>query len=289
MNFWALDSYATWGEAACKVAASRGHVARRVSRGSEVSGDGWGFIRLSMEPQTLVVNRQDYAAMAQHLTMVQDPDQVRLYEDKSGQFAQWGEWMPDTWRFTNRDEAMAFARSCELPIVSKANEGASSVNVRIIDKREALLKHVEQVFGAGIVMQRNCVQRGYVLLQRCIPHKITWRVNALGDCRAAFKRYCYPDRMVAQTGNVEPVMSMTPEVESLFAFADSFFAHAGTKWCAIDVLKDGDDWRLLETSEGWPWPSPGTCNDAPIFRSKGRKWLGMFDVMFDELERGVWA
>ena len=62
-------------------------------------------------------------------------------------------------------------------------------------------------------------------------------------------RYCYADRMVAQTGNVEPVMQMTPEVESLFEYSDRFFKHAQTKWCAIDVLRDGDQWRLLETSD----------------------------------------
>jgi hypothetical protein len=288
MNFWALDSYKTWGEAACKVATSRGHVAKQVSRGEQV-GDGVGFIRLSMDPAELARNRQDYAVMASRLTMIQDPAQVRLYEDKSGQFAKWGEWMPDTWRFTVKDEAMNFAQSCEYPIVSKADQGASSVNVRIIDKRASLEKHIAQAFDRGIGLQRNSVQRGYVLLQRCIPHKITWRVNALGDCRAAFMRYCYPDRMVAQTGNVEPVMQMTPEVESLFEYSDRFFEHAQTKWCAIDVLKDGDQWRLLETSEGWPWPSPGTCNQAPIFRSQGRKWIDQFVVMWDEIERGAWS
>lgn len=288
MNFFALDAYDLWGKAACKVAESRGHRARQVRRGSEVTEGGWGFIRLSMEPHTLPTNRQDYAEMSKHLTMVQDEAQVRLYENKSGQFAEWGEWMPDTWRFTDRDAAMALIGKVAYPLVSKADEGASSVNVRILNTRAEAEKHVNVLFGAGIPMIRGLTQKGYVLFQRFIPHKITWRVNAIGDCRAVFMRYCYPDRPVAQTGNVAPVMQMSDEVASLLEYSDRFFSHAKTKWCAIDVLKDGDGWKLLETSEGWPWPSPGDCNEAPIFRSKGRKWSDMFDVMFDELERGAW-
>jgi hypothetical protein len=163
------------------------------------------------------------------------------------------------------------------------------VNVRILESRKEAHQHVAQIFSYGIPLNRRQVQKGYALLQRFIPHRITYRVNALGDCRAVFFRYCYADRQVAQTGNVDPCMEMTPEIESLLNYADRFFAHAGTKWCAIDILKDGDTWRLLETSEGWPWPSPGTCNEAPIFRSQNRRWIQMFEVMLDEIDRGAWS
>lgn len=289
MNLFALDSYQSWADAAIKAARARGWRARHIQSGEEVDGDGYGFIRLSMLPNVLAKNRGDYAAMAKRLTMIQDATQVRLYEDKSAQFAEWPEWMPDTWRFTDIDAALAFVANADYPLVSKADVGASSVNVRILRSANEAAKHVAQAFGAGIALHRSAVQRGYVLLQRFIPHRDTYRVNAIGDCRAVFFRHCYPDRPVAQTGNVDPAMAMTDELESLLEYADRFFAHAGTKWCAIDVLKDGDQWRLLETSEGWPWPSPGTCNEAPIFRSKNRRWIEMFDVMLDEIERGAWA
>lgn len=289
MQFWALDPYQTWADAAVKVAKARGWQARRIERGEEVDGNGYGFIRLSMFPEVLERNRRDYAAMVERLTMIQDAMQVRVYENKSAQFALWREWMPDTWRFTDRDDALAFLDSADYPIVSKADIGASSVNVRILANRKDAQAHVREIFGPGLPLHRGPRQRGYVLLQRCIPHRVTYRVNALGDCRAVFFRYCYRDRMVAQTGNVEPAFEMTPEVESLLDFSDRFFAHARTKWCAIDVLKDGDGWKLLETSEGWPWPSPGRCNEGTIFRStRSRKWIEMMDVLFDEIERGAW-
>lgn len=289
MRLYALDPYGAWAEAAIKAAQVRGWQAKQVLRGEDACDEGYGFIRLSMYPSILAQNRRDYDAMARRLTMIQDRGQIEVYENKSEQFRRWSEWMPDTWRFENEAEALAFVAGAEYPLVSKADVGASSVNVRILANRREAERHVTQAFGAGFCLQKSQVQRGYVLLQRFIPHRITYRVNALGDARAVFFRYCYPDRSVAQTGNVEPAFEMTDEVESLIDFADRFFAHAQTKWCAIDVLRDGDGWKLLETSEGWPWPSPGRCNEGTIFRSKSRKWIEMFDVMLDEIERGAWS
>ena len=290
MRLFALDSYSVWADAAVKAASARGWQAKRIKRGAEVDGDGHGFIRLSMEPPELALNRQDYVAMSKRLTMVQDQTQIDVYENKSAQFALWFDWMPDTWRFTDRDAALAFLNTAEYPIVSKADEGASSVNVRILKDRKSACAHLAEIFGPGIRMQRNHLQKGYVLLQRCIQHKITYRVNILGRARSVFFRYCYPDRMVAQTGNVEPAMAMTLELESLLEYADRFALVARTNWCALDILKDGDQWRLLETSQGWPWPSPGTCNEGTVFRTtKPRRWIEMFDVMLDEIEAGSFS
>lgn len=290
-NFWILDERDVWHEAACKAARAHGFSARRVSRGSEVS-DGVGFIRPHADWRVLPRNRHDFQIMSDRLTMIQDADQVNLYEDKSGQFHKWGDWMPDTWRFTSAGEASAFVSNAQYPLVSKADVGASSINVRILKDKAQALKHIDQLFGAGIPVHHgaNCPQtkqRGYALLQRFIPHKTTYRVNAIGGCRAVFFRHCYPDKPVAQTGNVDPAMQMTDELESLLDYSGRFFAHAKTKWCALDVLKDGEGWKILETSLAWPWPSPGKCNEAPIFGS-GKKWIQLFDVMFDEYERGAW-
>ncbi len=302
MHLFALDPYSRWDIAALKAAADRGWQTTRLTSSAQVAGiqhflkespgEGYGFMRLSMEPKLLPQNRIDYAQMAARLTMVQDPTQIRVYEDKSAQFELWSEWMPDTWRFTDHAWAQAFAAQADYPLVSKADTGASSMNVRILQNAAEAERHIFQAFSAGVKDKtgRGATQKGYVLLQRFIPHKTTYRVNALGDARAIFFRHCYPDRPVAQTGNVDPATEMTEELESLLEFSDRFFDHARTKWCAIDVLKDGNQWRLLETSEAWPWPSPGTCNEAPIFRSSvPRKWIEMFEVMCDEIERGAFV
>lgn len=296
-NFYCLDEREIWHKAAIGAAGRAGYKGERIFAGDVVYGKPGdiGFLRPHADPRRLPANRVDFERMSKSLTMIQDAGQVQTYEDKSAQFARWGHWMPATWRFTDEAEALAFVAQADYPMVSKANEGASSTNVRVINTRAEMEAHIRQLFGKGVSVNHgascpNSMQRGYTLLQRFIPHKITYRVNALGDARAVFFRRCYPDRPVAQTGNVEPAFEMTAELESLLAYCDTVFADIGSKWCALDVLKDGDQWRLLETSLAWPWPSPGRCNEGTIFRSpKGRKWIDMFDVMFDELEAGAWA
>jgi hypothetical protein len=294
-NFYVLDERKIWHKAACEAARNHGYSAHHIRAGREVGSEGGvGFIRPHADWRQLPTNRLDFRTMRERgLTMIQDEAQVDLYEDKSGQFARWGAWMPDTWRFTDQAAALTFLDGAAFPLVSKADVGASSVNVRILYTLDQAAAHVRQLFGRGIPVNHGAhcpdtLQKGYALLQRFIPHTTTWRVNAIGDARAVFKRYCYKDRPVAQTGNVDPTYEMSAELESLLDFSDRFFAHAGTKWCAIDVLKDGDAWKLLETSLAWPWPSPGDCNNGTIFRSR-HKWIGMFEAMFDEVERGAWA
>lgn len=233
--------------------------------------------------------------MAERLVMVQDAAQVEVYESKTEQWRRWGRFMPDTWRFTDVDTALAFLNTAPYPLVSKADVGASSVNVRILATRAEAGRHVQEIFTTGVPVSHGAekapktLQRDYVLLQRFIPHKVTWRVNAIGDARAIFMRYCYPDRPVAQTGNVEPVMRLTESNEELLAHANTIFDAIGSEWCALDLLQDTDGtWKLLETSLAWPWPSPGRCNEGPIFGSS-RKWIEIWDVMFEQAERGVFG
>lgn len=297
-NFYILDEREVWWRGAIEAAQRHGYRGKRIRRGSECGEGGVGFIRTHALPDVLKLNQTDYEQMSARVTMIQDRQQVAVYENKSAQFELWGDWMPDTWRFTDLAAALGFLQYADYPIVSKADVGASSRNVRILKDRVAAVQHVHEVFGPGVVVdhcaggpgrrQYKSKQRGYVLLQRFVPHEFTFRVNAIGDARAVFLRGCYPDRPVAQTGNVEPAWEITPEIESLLDYADRFIEHCGSKWCALDILKDGADWKLIETSLAWPWPSPGRCNDGPIFRTS-HKWLGMFDVMFEEFERGAWA
>ena len=234
--------------------------------------------------------------MARWLPMVQDAAQVEVYEDKSEQFRRWAKWMPPTWRFTALGEAVDFLKEAPFPLVSKADVGASSVNVRILQNSDEAEKHLRELWGPGITVSHGAggnapdsVQKGYALLQKFIPHKITWRVNAIGDARAIFMRYCYPDKAVAQTGNVEPAMKLNDQTRSLLDYANRVFADIGSKWCALDILQDRDgSWKTLETSLAWPWPSPGTCNDAPIFGSS-RRWIQIWEVMFEQIEAGAFS
>jgi hypothetical protein len=292
VKFFVLDERHIWHQPAITAAKNHGHSGKRILKGEEVDSEGLGFIRPHADPAALKRNQRDYDLMAARLKMFQDETQVRCYEDKSQQFARWGQWMPDTWRFTDIASAVAFLQIAPYPLVSKADVGASSVNVRILGNEVVALQHVRQVFNEGVSVHHcggraRSLQKDYVLLQRFVPHTVTWRVNAVGNARAVFMRYCYKDKPVAETGNVEPAMEMTPQIESLLEYSNRFFAEAGTKWCAIDVLFDNGEWKLLESSLAFPWPSPGKCNDAPIFGTK-RRWIGLFEALFDEYETGAW-
>lgn len=307
-GFTILDERGNWHGPAIDVAKRRGYSTARIQRGYEAIQNGavgLGFLRPHAVPAILERNHLDWCEMAERLTMVQDFAQIEVYDDKSAQFWRWAKWMPKTWRFGTREYALEFARHFPLDgtwIVSKADVGASSKNVRLLKSRKELIEHVKQAFGPGIEVD-HCAgggregrtskgrQKGYVLLQEYIPHTVTWRVNAIGRGRAGFRRFNGPEG-TAQTGNVEPVMGLDDvAAQTVFAFAESVFTELGTRWCALDILLDGERPYLLETSVGWPWPSPGTCNDAPFFGTIERplRWADMWDLLFDEYEAGTWT
>lgn len=289
-KFYILDERNVWHEAIAAAASKRGFEPQRIRRGVEAIEPGWGFIRPHATPSVLKQNQLDADWMFGRLDMVQDLRQVRLYENKTRQSEEYIKWLPDTSYFTDLPAATGFAYSCRrFPIVSKSAEGASSVNVRIIHDRVALSRHIHEIWNGGITVKHcdsigtTSLQRDYVLLQEFIPHDVTYRVNIIGNGRAVFKRYNYPDRPVAQTGNVEPMME---EPTELLEYADKVAAAIGTKWCALDILqRPGGGYVLLETSLAWPWPSPGACMSAPIFRTK-YKWSELFECMFDEIVFG---
>lgn len=298
--FYIRDTRHMWDAALAEVAGRRGYQPRTVGKIEDVTASGHGFIRLNSHPRVLPGERRLGEQMARLVTLIQDRAQIEVYDDKRAQIARWAHWMPETWIFRDLDEAMLFLKWAPYPLISKADVGASSRNVRYLVNREDAEAHLRQIFtGGGVAVNHCCAPRGalslqkdYVILQRFIPHDLTYRVNRVGNQRAVFFRRCYPDRPMAQTGNTTPAYS-ADDVADLLWFADQVFADIESKWCALDILKDGPNWRLLETSLCWPWPSPGDCNRAAFFelgtnRLHRRRWLELFDVMFDEIEAGAW-
>lgn len=303
MKYTILDERGNWHGPSMEAARARGYDVKRIFRGGEAADrTGLGFLRPHAIPAILDRNHLDWWEMADRLIMVQDNAQVEVYDDKSAQFWRWAKWMPQTWRYDNVEHALNFARHFPVDgqwIVSKADVGASSKNVRILRTRKELIDHVRLLFGRGIEVD-HCAggrgaehaksrQRGYVLLQEYIPHGITWRVNIVGRCRAIFKRYNAPGTHTAQTGNVDGVTALDETTESLLEYADRVFSAIDTRWCALDILRKGDHWVLLETSLAWPWPSPGNCMEARFFGPTERKWAEIWDLMLDEYEAGVWT
>lgn len=289
------DPRGFWQGRLAETCSNRGWSMSLVKASNPLDG-GYGFIRPHSHPDRLRQDREIAAQMSARLTMVQDAAQIATYDDKRAQIARWSRWMPETWVFEQKAEAQAFVEDANYPLVSKADVGASSVNVRLLQDKAAAVEHIDVLFGSGIVVDHGSsphphlsVQRDYVILQPFIPHEITYRVNIVGNDRAAFFRRCHAreNHPFAQTGNVEPAYGMTADLEPLIAFADAVADDIETRWCALDILKDGEQFRLLETSLAWPWPSPGDCNNGRFLRG-GRKWIELMDVLLDEIEAGTW-
>lgn len=295
MDLYVLDPRETWVAPQIEAARARGWAAREIKQANEARAPGYVFVRPHANPRVLTQNQCDYEILVgMGLVPIQDATQIQVYEDKRSQTALWGDWMPETRVVSSLDAAHEAVNALGETIVSKADVGASSYNVRILAADKAR-EHVRQIFGPGVRV-RHCaggkdvwsVQNDYAILQRFIPHEVTYRVNIVGSQRAIFLRRNHDDRPVAQTGNTEPVTRLDERMESLLEYADSFFAAAGTRWCAIDVLEAEDGWKLLETSLAWPWPSPGRCDEARFFPC-GQRWECMWDVMLDEIEKGVFG
>ncbi len=292
-QFVFLDEREVWWKAAIEASREFGYTGKRIIRGTQMPEGALGFIRPHAEPAALRLNQLDYTQMCQRGVVLQDTGQMTCYEDKTLQYHRWGRWMPRTWVFNSLATAMEALAGLPLPIVSKDNEGASSINVRILKTAVELQKHVVDVFAGRVTVNpcsggRSFQQRGYVFLQEFIPHKVTWRVNAIGNARGIFMRRNYPDRPVAQTGNTDPVKVLDPFCERLLDWCDMVFDCLDTQWCALDVLDADGEFRLLETSLAWPWPSPGDCDNATLFRSKYR-WIDMWRCMFSQYAEGAWV
>lgn len=296
--FWMLDGRDVWHKPCMAVARQRGYEATRITQGHHAM-DGIGFIRPHADPNMLDMHKVDYMLMQRNgCRMIQDPAQVELYENKSGQLYRFGEFMPSSWRYGALSNALAALPGLPLPIVSKANEGASSTNIRVIYTRADLEKHIRTIFTKGIPVD-HCSggyiskQRDYVLLQEFIPHEFTWRVNRIGNQYCVFKRYNYSNKPVAQTGNTKPVVELTDEIRSLLHYSQRVTDTIGSKWVALDILHHPTNgWRLLETSLAWP---VGSFNEAKFWHDRlgtllasGRDWGQLWEVLFDELEAGAW-
>lgn len=291
-----LDGREVWHKPCLTAARKRGYDAKRITQGQHATG-GYGFIRPHADPNMLDCHKVDYQLMRRNCVMIQDPQQIELYEDKSAQFWRWGQWMPQTWRFGSLTEALAAVESLPMPIVSKADVGASSVNVRIFFNLKTLRDHITEIFTKGIRVD-HCsggymsTQRDYVLLQEFIPHTSTYRVNRIGNSYAVFLRHCYKDKPVAETGNTTPVTEMADDIRRALEKAQEITTYIGSKWVALDLLwcPKTAAFLLLETSCAWP---TGSFNEAKFWNGDGtptgKTWGDIWNVLFDEIEGGSWG
>lgn len=120
-------------------------------------------------------------------TVVPTSGERWMYEDKY----RMRDWLhahsiphPQTWVFYYREEAEAFADTCDLPVVFKTPFGAAASGVRIIRTRKALKSVIRRAFTRGHVPSghdRRDRQWGSILLQEYLYDVREWRMVRIGD------------------------------------------------------------------------------------------------------------
>ena len=292
MKLACYDAYNMWITQIRRVARAREHWSFvELKIGDDIPPGSFVFFRPTMKEKQLAREKEWIGTHVDRkdLCFVTDKTQCLLYEDKCTQSLVFKDFLPDTQLFTDSGAAHAWVdQNHSWPIVSKASVGASSQYVDIIGRDEALVV-IDEAFGEGIPLNHPNWdrQRGYVLFQRFLPgNDFTWRVNVVGDEVAVFQRFNYSDRPVAQTGNTEPVREMTDEIAGVVEYARKVATSINSKWVALDILRDSGELRLIETSLAWPWPGVG---DGALFFPSRRPWYGMFELMFDQMEQGVFG
>ena len=287
-RLWCYADSQGWGQGLYAAAVHRGWDAAMFDENDVISG-GIAFVHMHHAPDVRAKHKRLMEKLhAARIRLVPDIWSARLYDDKVEQARVFGKWMPATYYCDKADIASRLVDELRYPIISKAREGASSHNVRLLQDADAARAEIEKVFGGGgIKLRYGQRQTGYLLWQDFVAgNQYDIRVIAIGEQRLLLRRYNRDDRpMASGSGRIEPINNLAdPIFGSAFAFADSFFKAEGLKWCGIDIVFDHEAqrWRLLETTVGWTLHGYFDC----MFFPDGRMGTDIWDVVIDEIERG---
>lgn len=263
MNLWCFDDNGGWGKALQAEASGRGHDARLFTDPDDV-GEGVAFMRMNHRPEIRARDKAVMAALAAKPGLVTIPDArgARLYDDKVAQAQELDEWMPQTLVLESAEASRQALGTLGYPFISKATDGASSYNVRLVrDERQAAAEIRFAFEGAGIALKYGQLQQGYLLWQRFLAgNAYDFRVTAIGRERLILRRGNRKDVPFASGSNQEWVIDdveSDPEALEILRAANRFFEAEGFAWCGTDWVFDrmgqrGEEPRLLEVTTAWP-------------------------------------
>lgn len=191
-----------------------------------------------------------------------------------------------TWVFHDREQALNFARTAALPIVSKTAMGASASGIRVIHTRRELVAVIREAFRRGLCprgFDPYDRQWGFVYLQEYLPGVDEWRMVRVGDSFFGYRKERGPSGLHSASHNwswldPEPaLLDLTARVtdEGGFTSMDVDILRTpdgglyvsecqtvfGCTTPAIQMKVNDVEGRYLRTKQGWRFEAGSFCQN----------------------------
>lgn len=294
MRLWCYGvDHGKWGEQLCEVANRNGlDAALFLSPPLEMKEGDYAFMRIPQDPELAVQGKQHATEVAgRGVKLIPDLFSIMCYENKLMQTIAHRPYMPRTEILLPTDtvrDAQHAAEELGFPFISKAQEGSSSTNIRLVkDMNQALQEYRDAMVGDGIPLARGAIQKGYLIWQKfCAGNPCDYRVCINGNYTLMLERDNAHGRPFASgSGKNRPINDPDNFQTGAIEKAWDFFNEYRLKWCGIDLVFDYDDnsWRVLETTLGW---SLRAYEDCTYFGTeyKGRD---IWQLLVEQIKEGV--
>lgn len=301
-TIWCLDdTQSRWGRMLFLEAKSRSWNAQLIKSDDVVNEPGYAFFRIDQFPPLIdkAKNVARSIIAKPGIIPIQSLEEIEDYEDKVRQAQRFGPYMPQFVYETQPFNVQNAISTLGLPVISKAKDGSSCANVRVLNTVQEAMADANAVFGNGIQFRKH-KQKGYLFWQRFLTgNDYIYRVVAVGRYRWLFREWNRPGQKVASgSGLYDPisVKVMNDEIRDVLHTTDEFFKAAKTNWMGIDVARDPvtGKWMVLETTLAWGMYAPGSSPDCQVLTAdgvphpKGYKGADIWKLLLDEIEEGVW-
>jgi hypothetical protein len=298
VKLWCFDDAHDLGKQLHEAAIKRGHDAH-LFEDPRSPDHGFVFMHMHHHPAVRMLHKRVMSILSMNpdLTLIPDYRASVLYDDKLEQARQLARWMPRTRVFYTPGASRRFLDTHpSLPFMSKALDGASSHNVRLVDTYDAARLEIKQAFSdLGIKCRYGSQQRGYLLWQDFVADNSgDLRIVAVGRKRLLLRRSGRLDRSLApRTSSLQPIRDLDdPEILAALSEANRFLEAESFKWCGVDLVKDHQSgrWLILEVTVSWTLSGYSECafidcSGAPeIMPAMGTDIWG---ILLDEMEAGA--
>ena len=245
---YSFDGPKGWGKNVAKYLPN----CKLFRRAEEVPDGATVYVRLDQQGKWRDITRGlIFDLTARGCVTVPNKREAIWYDDKIAQLPDLKPWAPATHYLTAPPDPFVF----NYPLISKAAEGASAANVRLIHTPKQATKEIEQVFSPkGLQLKYGRSQRDYLLWQEFLPGNIgDYRICIVGDCFFGLMRYNRPGTWAASGSGIGYPITLATERERAAArLANEAASALGTRLVAFDVLfTPAGEPRIVEMSASW--------------------------------------